>query len=304
MNLVNRNYIRNKKLVRTLHKSIIIEITRKCHKYSSLNNSMGCSHCFLDPLRQQSINRNLLKKLLSYSHKHFYTIGLVGGEPFLELEMLLYVLKKYPNNLINIFTSGEVLSSKIINELEQFSNVVLTISLHGLEHHHNNLAGENSYKKINSNIIKLNNAKIKWNRKVVAYSGNIEYILSQNFERDSLLLGCEFIDVCRYYSLGAKPNNSLKISESEFTELDDKLKDLTKRGIGIYPESYGNSCKSLPTIDINGYIQSCPYMSSKSNSVLEIDNSNQFISQITKNKKRWDDQNDGTYYCNLMKNYF
>jgi sulfatase maturation enzyme AslB (radical SAM superfamily) len=304
MNLSSSNYFSGKELIRTLYKSIIIEVTRKCHKYSRVTNSMGCKHCFLDPLEQQTINRVNLHKILKFSWNHFHTIGLAGGEPFLETDLLLEVIDKYPNNLINIFTSGEVFNEVIINHLSESKNVVLTISLHGSEQHHDHLSGEGSYNKVIRNIHELNKANINWIRKTVAFSENIDYLLSSQFEKDSLELGCKVIDVCRYYPFNLKNNKIVKIDRNQFSSLDHKLKKLTKQKICIYPETYGSKCKSLITIDILGNIQACPYMRGTDFSVNTIPDEKCFVERIQNIKKNWELKNRSSYFCNLMEEYF
>lgn len=304
MNLIERKYFTNKEIVDTLHKSIIIEITRKCHKYFKANNSMGCSQCFLHPLDQQTIDLSILDKIINLTKNHFYTIGLVGGEPFTEPEIIINVLEKCPNNLINIFTSGELYSKNFIVQLSKFHNAVLTISLHGNESHHNQLAGKESYGNVIKNISRFNELKIKWIRKAVAYSGNIDYILSNQFEHDSFEMGCQYIDVCRYYPIGLNANHSLCLTKEQILLLDKKLRYLTEHRLCIYPEAYGKKCKSLITIDILGNILPCPYITESKDSVYNIETEKEFLDKILNIKHIWESENNSSNYCKMQNIYY
>ncbi len=299
-----RKYLLKSSIPNTLHRTIVIEITRKCHHFSSIENSMGCKHCFQSALNQQTITADVLKKILFFASDCFPVIGIVGGEPFTEFDLLIDIVKHHPNNFINIFTSGEILPDSYITKLQEYNNIVLTISLHGDKEHHNKITGFDSYNKIVQNIAKLNNSKIKWIRKTVASKDNIDYILSSEYEKESMALGCQSIDVCRYYAVGTKTNDDFKINKKQFVLLDAKLKVLTSKGLGIYQEGYGKNCRSLICIDIEGNILPCPYTFYTNWNINMVQSKDEFIDTVKGVKKFWEKSHSKNYYCNLMEYYF
>ena len=299
-----KSFLNKGQNIDTLHRTIVIEITRKCHHYSLDKNIMGCKHCFQNALNQQTISTDNLDKILTFATDYFPIIGIVGGEPFIEFDLIFNILKRFPNNIFNIFTSGEVLTNNYIDKLKEFNNIVLTISLHGTEKLHYKLTGNNTYSLITRNIAKLNSNKIKWIRKTVASKINIEYILTSEFENDSINLGCQSIDVCRYYPVGTRTKDDFKITKEQFLLLDEKLKLLTTKGLCIYQEGYSKNCKSLLCIDIEGYILPCPYTFFKEWNIENINSEKEFIDTLHNIKAFWEANQSEKYYCNLMDNYF
>lgn len=302
--MVARNFIENKKLFNSLHRSIIIEITQDCHRYTPNGSMINlCRHCYIKH-SQKHADFALIDKVISFANKHTYSIGVGGGEPFLKFDLIQYILEKSKNNLINIFTSGEVFTTKQVELLSKYKNVVLSISLHGTKELHDYLASNGSYDLITKSIKLLNHYKIKWIRKTVAYSKNIDYILSDSFEKDSKALGCTKVDVCRYYPINASSNDEYKLKDNHIWLLDEKLNKLTNEGFGIYQEKKGYKCRTLPHVDVDGYVNPCPYTSGSTLNIFDCKDNDDFFSQLLILQALWKKENNGHYCKMLNKCYY
>lgn len=94
---------------------ICVELTRKCN--------MSCPHC----MRGEAQNKTITKEIIDRLCNELTMVGsfrITGGEPFLELDMLHYLINKVrliPNvYFLNITTNGTVLTPSIIEDMEEF----------------------------------------------------------------------------------------------------------------------------------------------------------------------------------------
>lgn len=286
----------------TLHHSIIVEATRACHKYKKNdNNEMGCTHCFLTAEDQQHMPEKLYNRIVEFVPSKFRTLSIAGGEPFLLPDRILSTARKCPNTLINIFTTGDLINREIASDLASFSNIALTISLHGDKSDHEFLMGEGSYARLLNSIAIINEFNIPWIKKTVVSQNNFDHIIDQNIFMDQKKLGYSKIDMCRYYAVGPLANPKLMLTPNQVKLLSKMLVSITKQGLGLFPERPGHACKSLPSIDIFGYVRPCPYMKDNTTQILENDNNKQIEDKLYNVKNNWLAQNMQSHYCTFYE---
>jgi len=102
-----------------------IELTQNCN--------LACSHCYLESSRYEPMSTEQVKELLS----DLATLGslfltFTGGEPFLRpdlLELIQYAESK--RFIIRILTNGTLINRAIADQLKQFANLSIHMSIHG-----------------------------------------------------------------------------------------------------------------------------------------------------------------------------
>lgn len=105
-----------------------------------LNNkcNLNCEYCFENNYNKNNkeISENIINyivKFIDYNVKDKLEINLIGGEPLLSYNKILYILnilkqKDYKNNLIiKLFTNGTIYNKHILKELNNFKyNIIIT----------------------------------------------------------------------------------------------------------------------------------------------------------------------------------
>ncbi len=133
-------------------------ITDKCNQ--------NCIHCFVNPNQcnfnglEENFIIGLCEKAFRFGLK---SVHIFGGEPFLrpDLKNICEKLNELKIN-ISIATNGHFLNPEQVEWIEKF-NIFLTISLHGTEKIHDEIANmQGSFKTTLNNIKYLLNKKIKF----------------------------------------------------------------------------------------------------------------------------------------------
>lgn len=110
--------------------ALAIEVTRKCNR--------ACVHCCRGESQNLSITKEIIDELIEQV-EDCYEIGLTGGEPLLEMDIIDYIVEKiiesnWKVGILNLTTNGSILSFELISILNKFCNsadyrkVNLTIS--------------------------------------------------------------------------------------------------------------------------------------------------------------------------------
>lgn len=94
---------------------ICVELTRKCN--------MSCPHCMRGEAQNKTITKDVIDKLC-HELTSVVSFGITGGEPFLEPDMLHYLIEKVrllPRVfLLTLTTNGTVLTPSVIEDMEKF----------------------------------------------------------------------------------------------------------------------------------------------------------------------------------------
>lgn len=121
---------------------LAIEITRKCNR--------NCEHCMRGDSQNISISHQIIDKLFEEVDDCEY-ISLMGGEPFLEIETIQYLVEKIINsnwstNNISVTTNGTIRDIAIIDIFNRFcesrDNRKVFITVSGDEFHDTEESGK------------------------------------------------------------------------------------------------------------------------------------------------------------------
>jgi radical SAM protein with 4Fe4S-binding SPASM domain len=106
--------------------------------------------------------RHIIEKCVSYKLDKLY---ISGGEPLChpDIMKIIELCGNYPNIYFTITTNGLLLTKKIVNQIEQYANICIQISVDGLSKEvYEAQRGNGTYKKFISVLDLLISSKIKY----------------------------------------------------------------------------------------------------------------------------------------------
>ncbi len=144
-------------------RTVLIEITNMCN--------MRCTHCYnsfdreLHPkpyyMTLENV-RNIIEKCMLYKLNKLY---ISGGEPLChpDINKIIELCGNYPDIYYTITTNGLLLTEKIINQIEQYTNICVQISVDGLSKEvYEAQRGEGTFERFISVLEQLISSKIKY----------------------------------------------------------------------------------------------------------------------------------------------
>lgn len=263
-------------------KKVVINISNNCN--------LSCIYCYADGGNYGMTNRlmdtvtadNIINYLVSRGIKQINRLILFGGEPFLNINLFVYIIDELLKNIIikkiETVTNGTVLNNRVKSMIDIY-RPFLTVSLDGPQLIHDRLRGNGTHRKT---------------LKFINYLKEIEY---ENFEVASTYtrlhqkLGFQKDDIYKYFidmdvrfninNVFSK-NKVLVVKEREMTEENRKifikrsLEDIINNNVKNYisPIVYDvllsmifkNKIKSFcddidpdttVTFDVDGSLKSC-----------------------------------------------
>lgn len=148
-------------------KTLVFHLVNECN--------LRCTYCYADGgeygAPQKYMSKETAKQSVDYLLEHSYgedsvTIVLFGGEPFLNWDVLTYIVeysdaeaqKRGKKVTYSLTTNGTLLSEQKVAFLNQYS-VGVSVSMDGSEAYHNKnrpfAGGQGSYDSVNKNVTKL-----------------------------------------------------------------------------------------------------------------------------------------------------
>jgi radical SAM protein with 4Fe4S-binding SPASM domain len=207
------------------------EITKMC--------PLKCKHCY--NRSGQSVNKEVTTNEAKSIIDILYNIGtqkimITGGEPTARadfLEIVEYAAERF--SAISIGTNGFLLSEKIISHLSNLNkNIVVQVSLDGLEENHDNIRGvEGSFKKAS---VAINNL-VRYNIPVVVSTtiNSINYAdLDLLAEHAHKLGALQFLIATTVYQGRAKDNQLTSGIDIDALFIKTKELKLKYEGRGMY----------------------------------------------------------------------
>ena len=221
-------------------KKVVINISNNCN--------LSCTYCYADGGNYGMMNQlmnidaadKIIDQLVSRRIQCIKRLILFGGEPFLNIDLFVYIIEKLSKNIeiqkIETVTNGTILNKKVemmINNYHPF----LTVSLDGPQLIHDKLRGKGSHRRT------LN---------FIQYLKEIDY---ENFEVASTYtrmhqkLGFQKGDIYRYFTdMGVRfninnvfsKNKILIVKEMEMTEenrktfIDQSFEDIINNNVKNY----------------------------------------------------------------------
>lgn len=141
-------------------------ITGKCN--------LRCKHCYIDEhsselsfsdfkktMRQF---KRLVKKVHSPDDKQPPVVHITGGEPFIhkDIKKILAWMKKHKGDFaFGFLANGTVLPDDVICDLREISPCVFQVSIDGNESTHNDIRGEDNFRRVFDGVDKLVAAGIR-----------------------------------------------------------------------------------------------------------------------------------------------
>jgi radical SAM protein with 4Fe4S-binding SPASM domain len=209
---------------------VYFEVSSKCN--------LKCSHCYFYPHSgKEDLSLDEIRKLSDELERlGVFSIALGGGEPLLR-EDIVEIVKQFCNKnlFVTLATNGTMLSESLAEELWKVGLRSIQFSLDGVEEVHNNIRGQDVFKKVQEAIKLAKIVGFNVGIKMTIQKNNAEsirnvYLISKN-------LCCESFSFNRVIPAGrAKalfdvihvPSSQYDVLLKQFDEFYEKDRDLCK----------------------------------------------------------------------------
>lgn len=139
---INRRQEVSKEIGCSVPWAILMDPTERCN--------LSCRGCWAgDYERSQELDLELMDRICTEAEEiGIYFIVISGGEPLVVKNRLLKLAEKHPNQLFHIYTNGTLVDEKFVSEIQRLGNIVLAISIDGLEENTNARRGKDVFQKV------------------------------------------------------------------------------------------------------------------------------------------------------------
>lgn len=242
-----------------------IQISNECNLnciYCSNENytfrEEGCK-CWKNKVKEVDI-KLLKESILEASNLHCKKISLIGGEPFLNLELVKEILNfiKEFNMEVNIYTNLTLLNKEILNFLKLHSNIKLIIDIVSLQKEKYEEITRTNYdpEKLIKNINLLKDNNIEFNLRVLLskYNENDLDLIKEKLS----LEGLEISDIKFVYPTLYQNHSSNKYKE--YLDYCTKPRgNISLKEISLL-DKYNNCLIGKIYLNLNGEWTPCPMM--------------------------------------------
>jgi MoaA/NifB/PqqE/SkfB family radical SAM enzyme len=241
---------------------LIISITRRCN--------LNCSGCYSKLLHKDSSNElspERLSEILSEARDLGISIVLLaGGEPLVRRE-ILEVAAKFTMMIFPVFTNGLLLNSEYSRFFARNPHLIPVISLEGGKAETDFRRGEGVYQNFSSVIKDLNAKHIFWGISVTLTAQNYDQVLSENYGKALLALGCKLFFFVEYVPVAAG-SEDLLLSEAQKAEVQPRVDRLMEKLPGMFiafpgDEDQYEGClaagRGFLHINPAGKVEPCPF---------------------------------------------
>ena len=241
---------------------LIISITRRCN--------LNCSGCYSKLLHKDSggeLSPQRLTEILSEAEALGTSIVLLaGGEPLVRKE-ILEVAAKFTMMIFPVFTNGLLLDSEYSRFFARNPHLIPVISLEGGKAETDFRRGEGVYQNFSSVIKDLNAKHIFWGISVTLTAQNYDHVLSENYGKAMLAMGCRLFFFVEYVPV-AEGSEDLLLSEAQKTEVQPLVDKLMNKLPGMFiafpgDEDQYEGClaagRGFMHINPNGRVEPCPF---------------------------------------------
>ncbi|MET3557043.1 uncharacterized protein ABID29_000152 [Streptococcus rupicaprae] len=139
-----------KELDKSTLKKVVINISNSCN--------LSCAYCYADGGNYGMTNQlmdhptadKIIEQLVSGDVKRINRLILFGGEPFLNIDLFVYIIEQLSQNIevskIETVTNGTVLNKKVKSMIEKYQPFLI-VSLDGPQEIHDQLRGKGSHRR-------------------------------------------------------------------------------------------------------------------------------------------------------------
>ena len=230
--------------------SIVIEITKRCNK--------NCQHCY-SKFSGKNIDMpdDVLENLIRFSRTHYKHIFFTGGEPTLDLRVLL-IAEKNPDIIFFMFTNGSTMNESYAKKISALGNIIPMLGIDGSsEITHDCFRGKGSYQEAMNAIKLLNKHNVSWGCISLVTEQNAKDVLDQKFVDDKIKKGAFILRYLEYLPVGPQPKTELVLSGETYYYLEKRKNEIVQSG-QIYMQRIGQKkCKGLLFFSVDGYIKNC-----------------------------------------------
>ena len=237
-------------------REMIIDVTMECDH--------GCTSCFARR-SGNSMDRQLLTRLISYVETNMLTGIFLGGEPLVCLDSLIELTRDKEDVHFVIVTNGETMDAGKAQKIRDAGNLYMTLSLDGLEGINDDSRSPGSFRKIMNGIALLQEYGIPFGINTVATSSNLGQILSGELAAFIDRAGACTWELLRYYPVGPASGHYARLmpSESGFNDLKRYRQGLAANNpygfIYSYAENDKRRCQRAFKVNVDGTVTYCPY---------------------------------------------
>ena len=277
----------------------IWEITHNCN--------YGCSYCIFSCDKKRVYGeltteecKHVIDELVNNGYKH---LKITGGEPFIRTD-IIDILKYASKNLtVDISTNASLITSEIVNKLNQINLKMIHVSLDGNKEEHESVRGKTTYERTINGLKYLKNSKNKIRIGTVIHAKNENSL--KNVIEESINLQANEIIFSIMEPVEGQSKDYIKTESNEnlinqINALKEKYNDkiIINYNFGQQPV-YIKKCPAgdkFLYINNKGFISPCPWVyennkkcissiSLRNNSLKEVLNDNN-IQQFLKNKSK------------------
>ncbi len=241
---------------------LIISITRRCN--------LNCSGCYSKLLHTDTgaeLSPQRLREILAEAEALGISIVLLaGGEPLVRRE-ILEVAAGFPRLIFPVFTNGLLLDSEYTRFFAKNPHLIPVLSLEGGQAETDFRRGEGVYQNFSEVIKDLKAEHVFWGISVTLTSQNFSQVLSENFGKAMLALGCRLFFYVEYVPV-AQGSEDLLLSEAQKAEVQPLVDKLMAKLPGIFiafpgDEDQYEGClaagRGFLHINPSGRVEPCPF---------------------------------------------
>lgn len=258
-----------------------VEIPASIFIYTTLHCNLHCQGCISSGHISQNADSTRLSNLIDEAHSFgINSYIFLGGEPITQpsFDIILQAAKKHPCCNFNIVTSGTLLNDQTISHLFRNPNILLFVSIDGLEDLHDSRRGQGTFKCVLQGVERLSQLKIPFFVISTVTQRNYEQILSRDFIDTFKRYGSLGQIYLPYLVNGCKIDNEYELTTSQWNEMSRRIGELKKMFDSYFildvfqSENRFAGCRAATrslAVSVDGSVQACPALMFSTNTINE-----------------------------------
>jgi MoaA/NifB/PqqE/SkfB family radical SAM enzyme len=241
---------------------LIISITNRCNL-----NCRGCYSKVLHNDTVQEFSDSRFQEILTEAVElGISTILLAGGEPLVRRD-ILDVAALFPQIIFPIFTNAMLLDAEYIQFFKKHPHLIPVVSLEGREVQTDERRGDGVYANFQKVCKELKEKKLFWGISLTLTSETNKLLLSQEFLKEYLELGCRLFFFVEYVPID--PNSKhLVLTPLQKARVQPTVDMLMEKLPGLFiafpgdEDQYGGCLaagRGFMHINPSGMVEPCPF---------------------------------------------